>query len=91
MDQTLDHVTAAALQLLAAERAELASRLLASLDDAEDPPLTPGEWEAAWTVECDRREAELDASPSIAIPADEAFRRVRASLDARSARPGEAA
>lgn len=82
---------AVALALSTAERAELATRLLVSLHDDAEPGFTDVEWEAAWTAECDRREAELDADPTLSLPADEVFRRVQASLDARIARHDEAA
>lgn len=91
MDQTLDHVSTAALKLPIADRAELAARLLASLNGVSEPALTGAEWEDAWATECDRREAELDADPAIAIPASEVFRRVQDALTARAAQRDQAA
>jgi putative addiction module component (TIGR02574 family) len=86
VDLDLDQLAAAVLRLPAAARAELASRLLESLDveEAESPDVVA----AAWAAELDRREAEFEADPSIGIPAAEVFRTLRADLAAR--RPSEA-
>ncbi|HSY49625.1 MAG TPA: addiction module protein [Thermoanaerobaculia bacterium] len=46
-----------ALQLAAAERAQVAAELLASLDDAEE------QIEAAWATEISRRAADARANP----------------------------
>ena len=83
MDLDLDQLAAAVLRLPAAVRAELASRLLESLDaeDVESPEVVA----AAWATELDRREAEFEADPSIGIPAAEVFRTLRADLAARPA------
>lgn len=84
MDLDLDQLADAVLRLSVAARAELAARLLESLDEESDaqPPKVVA---AAWEAELDRREAELVAEPSLAVPAEEAFRRVAASLAARGA------
>ena len=58
------------------DRAELASRLIASLDD--DTPDDPAEVERAWEEEIRRRLAELDAGTAELIPADEVFAELRA-------------
>ncbi len=81
MDLDLDQLAAAVLRLPAAARAELASRLLESLDaeEAESPDVVA----AAWAAELDRREAEFEADPSIGVPAAEVFRTLRADLAAR--------
>lgn len=68
-----DDRTAAALRLPASLRAELAERLIAGLD--EEPAIHPD-----GQAELDRRDAELDRDPSLARPADEVFRRIRARL-----------
>jgi putative addiction module component (TIGR02574 family) len=68
-----DDLTAAALRLPPALRAELAERLIASLED--DLPVHP-----EWRAELDRRDEELDRDPSLAHPADEVFRRIRSRL-----------
>jgi putative addiction module component (TIGR02574 family) len=67
-----------ALELLAlprTSRAELAHRLLCSLDDEESP-------EAAeqWREEIERRCAEIRAGTTECVPADEVMRRARESL-----------
>lgn len=61
------------LNLPASERSRLLDRLLASLDP--DP-----EWEEAWGLEVDRREAEIAAGRSKWLPGEEVLARVRATL-----------
>ncbi len=82
----LDQLATAVLRLPSADRASLAARLLESLDDAAAPTLSEAEWEAVWAAECARRDAELDADPTLGIPADEVFRRAHAVVDAAEAR-----
>ena len=71
MDWNPDQLTAAALQLPAAERAQIAEALLASLD-AEDPL-----WEAAWLAEAERRDAAAEADPTRVRLAAEVFASLR--------------
>jgi putative addiction module component (TIGR02574 family) len=66
---------AEALKLPAAERARLAEILLASLDALSDE-----EHRRLWNEEATRRDAELDADPSRARPAEDVFRDARARL-----------
>ena len=74
MSSNLDAVTAEALKLSAEERAELAGRLIASV---EPPlPLHP-EWEA----EIARRVADLDSGRSQPIPAEQVFSELRTAID----------
>ncbi len=54
MPPTIETVEAEALQLTAAERARLVERLIASLEP--DPAI-----EAAWSVEVERRHAEIES------------------------------
>lgn len=61
------------LGLPVAERSRLLDRLLASLDPDPD-------WDEAWSVEADRREAEIDAGRFSWIPGEEAVARLRAKL-----------
>ena len=72
MDLDLEQLAAAVLRLPDAARADLATSLLASLEQD-----VPGESAAAiasaWDTELDRREAELDADPNGGIPAAEVF------------------
>jgi len=74
MPKSLEAVAAEALQLTTEQRADLAERLLASI---EPPlPLHP-EWEA----EIARRIANLDSGRTKAIPGEEVFAKVRALID----------
>jgi putative addiction module component (TIGR02574 family) len=67
---TTDRLERELLKLPAADRAHLAERLIASLD--EDP-----EVEAAWMTEVRRRDAELESGAVRAIPVEDALRAVR--------------
>jgi putative addiction module component (TIGR02574 family) len=64
-----------ALKLPIGERARLAEILLESLDT-----LSADEHQRLWAEEAARRDAELDADPSMGRPADEVFRDARARL-----------
>jgi putative addiction module component (TIGR02574 family) len=64
---------AEALKLTPGERAALAQRLLASLDE-------DAEIEEAWAVEVERRIAEVESGAVQVIPIAEALARVRAAL-----------
>lgn len=66
-----EQVEAAALRLPHAERARLAERLIASLDE-------DSEIEQAWNDEIRHRLEELDAGLVTPIPAEEALAQVRA-------------
>lgn len=70
MSERLEALEAEALKLAPAERTHLLERLIASLDT--DPDI-----EAAWALEADRREAELESGMAVAVPADEAIARLR--------------
>jgi putative addiction module component (TIGR02574 family) len=65
-----------ALRLPAAARADLAERLLISVD-AEDA----GEVDEAWHLEVDRRAAELDAGAVQAVSGTQVRERLRARLN----------
>jgi putative addiction module component (TIGR02574 family) len=69
----LPDLEAEALKLPVVERARLAETLLESLDE-----LSEEEHRLLWTEEALRRDAELDADPSRARPADNVFRDARA-------------
>ena len=76
MSLTLESRTAEALKLSAEERAELAERLLTSV---EPPiPLHP-----AWETEIARRIADLDAGRAQAIPGEQVFAELRATINSR--------
>ncbi|MDQ3605400.1 MAG: addiction module protein [Gemmatimonadota bacterium] len=64
------------LALPTAERARLAQRLIASLD--EDESEDPQEVERAWEEEIRRRLAEVEAGSAELIPADDVFAELRA-------------
>jgi hypothetical protein len=71
----LPDLEAEALKLLAAERAQLAEKLLESLDALSDE-----ENARLWVEETLRRDAEFDADPSRGRPAVDVFRNARARL-----------
>jgi len=62
----------AALALSADDRAEIAERLMLSLDEQRQQEI-----EDAWTAEIQRRMDEVDRGEVAMIPADEAMRRIR--------------
>jgi putative addiction module component (TIGR02574 family) len=72
MSRNLNDLAAEALDLPLTERAELASRLLDSLDDLSD-----AENEQLWAQEGERRYAEFKAGNIEATPAEEVFARLR--------------
>ncbi len=65
----MEDLVAAALSLPEKQRAELAGRLLRSLDE-----LPESEWEAKWATESERRLAEVRAGRMTERPAEEVFR-----------------
>jgi len=70
MESKLDEVFTTALKLGVEERAELAGRLLVSLDERSE-----SEIERLWLEEAERRLEELRSGKVRGIPADEVFRR----------------
>lgn len=73
MNTDIDDLEAEALKLTPAERAALAQRLLASLDE-------DGDIEEAWALEIERRIAEVENGSVQLIPIEEALAQVRAAL-----------
>lgn len=73
---TNEDVLAAALSLDRKQRAQLAHRLIVSLDEGEELP--EAEWEAAWVQESERRLQDLREGKAKEIPASEVFARARA-------------
>jgi putative addiction module component (TIGR02574 family) len=73
MNTELEKLEAEALKLEPEERAALAQRLLASLEE-------DAEIEEAWAEEVERRIAEVESGAVQLIPIDEALARVRAVL-----------
>ena len=76
METELEKLEAEALKLTSGERAALAQRLLASLE--EDTEI-----QEAWAVEVERRIAEVESGAVQLIPIEEALARVRAALKRR--------
>jgi putative addiction module component (TIGR02574 family) len=72
MAQKQKDIAAEALRLPIKERAELASRLLGSLDE-----LSEEENDQLWKEEAERRYADFKAGKIEAVPADEVFARLR--------------
>lgn len=72
MNKDLDAIAAEALALPVTTRAELAARLLDSLDE-----LSPEENEQLWAQEAERRFAEYKSGHIASQPADEVFARLR--------------
>ena len=73
METELQKLEAEALKLTADERAALAQRLLASLEEG-------AENDEAWAVEVDRRIAEIESGAVPLIPIADALAQVRAAL-----------
>lgn len=73
METELEKLEAEALKLTPGERAALAQRLLASLEE-------DAEIEEAWAIEVERRIAEVESGAVQLIPIEEALARVRAAL-----------
>ena len=82
MSLTMNEIEAEARNLTAAERAELAQRLFASLED-EEPAGSEADVERAWLEEADRRYERYLAGETQAAPAAEVLARVRARLGER--------
>ena len=74
MDTTLEILEERAMTLTVSERAALAQRLLASLDDDQ-------EIDDAWAAELDRRIAAVESGEMKTIPVAEALAQVRATLE----------
>lgn len=72
---TIADLEAELLDLAPRERARLAQRLLQSLE-----ALSEQEIEALWLDEADRRDQQLDADPSRAIPGEDVLREARSLL-----------
>jgi len=77
MSRTLAKVEDEALQLSEEERARLAVRLLASLEEEAE---SPEEVEKLWLAEAEQRFEELRTGVARGIPAREVFAQLRAKL-----------
>jgi putative addiction module component (TIGR02574 family) len=78
MATSLDRLESELMSLPANDRARLAERLLASLDDAGEED--PGEVERAWLDEAERRYQRYLSGEESARPAEEVLARVRELL-----------
>lgn len=82
MSLTIHELEAEARHLSAAERAELAQRLFATLED-EEPSEAEADVEQAWLQEADHRYQRYLAGETQSVPAADALARVRARLGQR--------
>jgi putative addiction module component (TIGR02574 family) len=73
LETQLEIVEEEALKLTPGERAALAQRLIASLDE-------DAEIEEAWAIEVERRIADVESGAAQVIPMAEALAQVRAEL-----------
>lgn len=75
MSTKIDHLEAEVMKLDPRSRARLAEKLIRSLDalpDAENAKL--------WAEEAQRRDAEMDADPTIGRSAEDVFREARSRI-----------
>lgn len=75
MAMNLEEITAEAMKLALEERAQLASRLLLSLEEPSE-----SEIERLWLEEAERRLKEFREGRVQGIPGDEVFRRAIAEI-----------
>ncbi len=80
LSMTTEEIVAAALKLEHKERAELASRLIRSLDEEEEK-FSPEECERLWLEESERRLEELEQSRVKGIPGEQVMRELRDLLE----------
>jgi putative addiction module component (TIGR02574 family) len=78
MTRPLERLESEALELSVSDRAALAHRLIASLDEGPDDD--PTEVELAWEEEINRRLAAYRSGEVQAISSDEVFAKARALL-----------
>ena len=83
MTQSAEKLLDQAMSLNEAERAELAARLIETLDAASD-----SDYATAWQAEIEQRLGQLDAGKAKAIPWDEARRQIRGGGDRTGDDPG---
>ncbi len=72
---TFQQIKSAALDLPESSRADLAQSLLQSLGEVSEDP----EHDQVWAEEAARRYRDLRENPESGIPAEEAFRKLRAA------------
>jgi putative addiction module component (TIGR02574 family) len=73
MPSSIAELEVQALQLTPEERAQLADHLLASLSSDEGI-------DQAWSIEADRRLAELESGTVAAVPVEDAIARARSAI-----------
>jgi putative addiction module component (TIGR02574 family) len=73
MPPSIAELEVQALQLTPEDRAQLADRLLASLSSDEGI-------DQAWSIEADRRLAELESGTVTAVPVEDAIARARSAI-----------
>ena len=74
MSTQFEILEAEVLKLVSADRALLAERLIASLDEDD-------EIESAWAVEIKRRVAEVESGTIVGMPFEEVIAQARAALN----------
>jgi hypothetical protein len=77
----LESLLEQALRLPDAERGKLAMQLLRTLGPEDEDELGKDEWEAAWSVEIDRRVREIDDGSAELLDGDEVLAEARTWLD----------
>ena len=70
----------AALALSEKKRADIAYRLIRSLDGPEPTPSEQADIDAAWAVEIERRMKEIDEGKAELIPYEDVMAEIRAML-----------
>ena len=75
-EMTFQQIKNAALDLPEGSRADLAQSLLRSLEEASEDP----GHDQVWAEEAARRYRDLRENPESAIPAEEAFQKLRAAV-----------
>jgi putative addiction module component (TIGR02574 family) len=78
MSTAADEILRGALTLSDADRAEVAARLLESLDESADT--SPAEIEAAWAAEIERRCAALDSGETTTTAWAEVQQKIEAEI-----------
>ena len=80
LGMSTDEILAAVLALDPKKRAEVAHRIIVSLDEEGGDELDEAQWEAAWVEEAERRLAEMRSGRVKGIPGEQVFARARARL-----------
>jgi putative addiction module component (TIGR02574 family) len=89
MIRDADSIFSAALALPPKKRADLAHRLLRSLDGPEPTAAEQAEIDAAWAAEIERREKELDEGQARLIPFEDVMAEAEEILSRPKGRKGK--